>query len=364
MRLNTHKHSMQAANLRLAVVRTPLNLATWSRNLRRHPDSDFAQYILRGLECGFQIGVNEARTFRSSSQNMRSALEYPEVVSRYITKENQCGNILGPFPLSLADKVHISRFGTVPKKHQPGQFRLITDLSSPEGASVNDAIDPADCSLSYISVADVAHTAMSLGKGSLIAKVDIKSAYRLLPVCPYDRKWLGMKWEGKLYVDGMLPFGLRSAPKLFNAVADALEWILAQEGITHIFHYLDDFAVVGPPDSPICQHALDTLVRKFAELNVPLAMEKLDGPSTVITFLGIEIDTSKQELRLPEDKLQRLLDLVKEWGRKRACTRQELESLIGTLHHACSIIRSGRSFLRRALALLKGLSAADTPTYA
>ncbi len=57
-------------------------------------------------------------------------------------------------------------------------------------------------------------------------------------------------------VDGMLPFGLRSAPKIFNALADALEWIVFQAWVQHIFHYLDDFAVIGSPGSGECQNAL------------------------------------------------------------------------------------------------------------
>ena len=36
----------------------------------------------------------------------------------------------------------------------------------------------------------------------MIAKIDIKSAYRLIPVYPGDRKWVGMKWDNKIYVDG------------------------------------------------------------------------------------------------------------------------------------------------------------------
>ena len=95
----------------------------------------------------------------------------------------------------------------------------------------------------------VAKAALALGKGSLIAKIDIRSAYRIVPISPQDRKWLGMEWNNQIYVDGMLPFGLRSAPKLFNALADAIEWCIGQEGVEGVFHYLDDFAVVGPPDS-------------------------------------------------------------------------------------------------------------------
>ena len=132
--------------------------------------------------------------------------------------------------------VHINRIGTIPKKHQLGKWRLITDLSVPEGFSINDAINPRAqlCSLSYITVNEVAAKAIELGKGSLIAKIDIKSVYRLIPVCPHDRKWLGMQWQDKVYVDGMLPFGLRSAPKIFTAMADALEWCIHKAGVSYI----------------------------------------------------------------------------------------------------------------------------------
>ena len=119
-------------------------------------------------------------------------------------------------------------------------------------------------------------------EGALIAKIDVKSAYRLIPVYPGDRKWLGMEINGQVYIDGMLPFGLRSASKLFNALADALEWCVAQEGVDSVFHYLDDFAVVGPPNSEACAQYLHTLVRVCG---VPLAPEKQEGPTSVITFL-------------------------------------------------------------------------------
>ena len=56
---------------------------------------------------------------------------------------------------------------------------------------------------------------------------------------------LGMRWEGALFVDSVLPFGLRSAPKIFSAVADAVEWILKQGGVRFAVHYLDDFLVMG-----------------------------------------------------------------------------------------------------------------------
>ena len=87
---------------------------------------------------------------------------------------------------------------------------------------------------------------MAQGEGTLTAKIDITSAYRLVSAHPADRPLLGIKWEGKVYVDTKLPFGLCSAPKIFNALADnALEWCFQRDGVTKVEHYLDDFITMG-----------------------------------------------------------------------------------------------------------------------
>ena len=100
---------------------------------------------------------------------------------------------------------------------------MIVDLSSPEGASVNDGIDPCLCSLTYVTVDDAARSVVGAGRGAFLVKADVKQAYRMVPVHPEDRLLLGMVWDDSLFVDSALPFGLHSAPKIFNALADALE---------------------------------------------------------------------------------------------------------------------------------------------
>ena len=350
--LEGNRSSATSWDPELSNVHTPLRLEAWHRRLQSHPDRDFVDYILRGIEKGFRIGANPEAILRPASRNMESAKQHPDVINEYLQKETHQSNIVGPFPLHKSPQVHINRFGVIPKKHQPGKWRLITDLSFPEGASVNDAIDPRVCSLKYVTVNQVAKKAGQLGKGSLIAKIDIKSAYRLVPVSPVDRHYLGMQWNGQIYVDGMLPFGLRSAPKIFNAIADALEWCVAREGVQDIYHYLDDFAIIGPPNSEQCSWNLHILHTVCKDLGIPLAAEKQAGPCSTIEFLGIIIDTIRQELRLPDDKLRRLQSLLQEWKSRKSCTRRELESLIGVLQHACTVIAPGRSFLRQAIALL------------
>ena len=81
---------------------------------------------------------------------------------------------------------------------------------------------------------------LNVGRGALLAKIDIKQAFRNAPVHPQDRHLLGMMWSDQLFIDTVLPFGLRSAPKIFCAIADALEWILYQRGISSSLDYLDD----------------------------------------------------------------------------------------------------------------------------
>ena len=219
---------------------------------------------------------------------MKSASEHPEPIDRYIREEVAARRIIGPLALAeeLNCKIQISRFGVIPKPHHPGKWSLITDLSSPAGNSVNDGVGSHLCSLSYASVDDAVDRIRRLGRGTALAKFDIASAYRMVPVHPVDRLLLGMVWREDLYVDGALPFGLRSAPKLFTAVADGLLWIMGRHGIRDALHYLDDFLLLGPGDQ--CTVALHSLCKV---LGVPIADHKVESPSTVLPFLGILIDT-------------------------------------------------------------------------
>ena len=325
--------------------------------MQYHPDRAFVRLLLKGITEGFRVGFSYTSPLCSASRNMLSALQHPDIVTDYLKKECTLGRMLGPFSppvLHHLPPLHINRFGVIPKGHNSGKWRLITDLSHPPGYSVNDGIEAELCTLKYSTVEQVATVAAAYPRGALLAKVDIESAYRLIPVHPLDRHLQAVEWGGQVYVDPMLPFGLRSAPKIFNAIADALEWGVRQQGVAHIFHYLDDFIVIGAPDSPECARALAILMHTCTRLGVPLADHKREGPATCLTYLGIEVDTAAAQLRLPADKLARLRDLLDSWGDRKTCTRRELESLLGIINHACKVVRSGRCFRRRMLDLLHG----------
>jgi len=125
--------------------------------------------------------------------------------------------MLGPFPSTdHLPHLHISRFGVIPKGHNTGKFRLITDLSSPTGRSVNDGIDSELCSLVYTKVDEVVAQAAVRGRGALLAKVDIEAAYRLIPVHPQDRILQAVQWRGNTFCESDAALRIAICPENFQ----------------------------------------------------------------------------------------------------------------------------------------------------
>ena len=227
------------------------------------------------------------------------------------------------------------------------------DLSYPGGASVNDGIDLDRFTLHYITLDQVIRLVSKLGPGALMAKFDVEAAYRNVPAHPSHHILLGMKWHNQFYVDLVLPFGLRSAPFIFNSIVDMAEWILVNSyQIPDLLHYLDDFITAGPPQSLQCAHNLATAMQVCQRVGLPFHPAKCVGPSTVLVVLGIELDSFNQVAHLPQEKLLALKNLISSWLPRKWCNRHELESLIGHLHHAAKVVWPGRTSLRRMIDLL------------
>ena len=80
------------------------------------------------------------------------------------------------------------------------------------------------------------------------------------------------------------------------------------------------------------------------------------GPSSELPFLGITLDTVRMEARLPDDKITKCRDLLHEFNKKTKLILKELQSLLGILNFACSVIVHGRPFLRRTIDLTIGVA--------
>ena len=103
--------------------------------------------------------------------------------------------------------------------------------------------------MAYSSVEDAALAMHCLGPNTELAKIDIRSAYRIVSIHPSERAFLGVQWRGGTFIDCQLPFGLASALAIFSAIAEALEWVPVHRGIRGVIHYLNDFLLLGSPGS-------------------------------------------------------------------------------------------------------------------
>ena len=135
-------------------------------------------------------------------------------------------------------------------------------------------IPKALCSLNYITIDSAIEHIKQIGQGTPLAKINIKNAFRLLQVHPVNSHLLATRWDRCIFIDTCLPLGLRSAPKLFNVLADLLSWILEHKQAKPVLRYLDTFLIMDPPQSPVCSCNLLVIKDICSMLGIPLALKK------------------------------------------------------------------------------------------
>jgi hypothetical protein len=263
----------------------------------------------------------------------------------------------GDPPLVRGSPLCISPIGAVPKKNSV-KVRVIHDLSFPKGGdSVNAGI--YDGSLDISSFGHAARAVRALGKGCFLIKLDVEAAYKQIPVRPEDWHLLGFEFDGQLYYERVLPFGLRSSCRLWELFAAALHHMCEQlECATRfrVVHYVDDFLFVVERTLGVDTMAAATALMRGAtslceQLGVPMAtgLGKVEGPTTCLTFLGIELDTVAMEARLSASRLLELQQLIVDWQSRKHATVKEMQSLTGLLNFASACVLPGRVYSRRLI---------------
>ena len=302
-------------------------------------DRDF---VLSGICLGFPLVLDISEVSPADECNYKSALNCD---TKPILDELFREELLTQKLTEVQDKpLRIQAIGAVPKKDSAVP-RPITDCSRPFGDSLNSYISTEK--FSFVSV----EAATALCKpGSFMAIVDIKSAYRAIPILPQHRKLQGIRWQftgdqlPRYLVDNFLCFGLSNAPGIFNRISCAIVRMLDRAGIKCV-SYLDDFLVIADTLEE-CQAAQMHLISLLLSLGLPINWGKLISPSQRVIFLGIIIDTNLQRIELPTDKLERLTDLASEYSLRRKVTKRELQIIVGHMTFASRAIFAARAFTR------------------
>jgi hypothetical protein len=311
---------------------------------------DLAQRILEGIEHGVPVDYEGDRSQSRYGPNLPIRPEHETKVTAVIEEDVRAGKKAGPFDHPPFANFCVSPIGAVPKRMSE-KIRVIHHLSFPHGGdSVNAGIVEEGMSIS--SFGHAARAVRKLGPDCRLIKLDVEAAYKQVPVRREDWHLLGFKWRGKYYYERVLPFGLRSSCRLWEMFATALhflcESVLKVEAPHIVIHYVDDFLFVVESE-PAAHRLLVETLALCAELGLPMAAAKTEGPTTKLTFLGLDLDTHRMEASLPAERLAELLRLVLEWSRRESASVRQLQSLTGMLNFACAVVRPGRFYLRRII---------------
>ena len=293
-----------------------------------------------------------------NTTNHKSATDYPEFINDYLLRELQEGAIFGPFDhIPFQGRVGVSPMSTR-EKRDPTKRRVITDLSFPVGASVNDCI-PKDTylglqiKLSYPTVDDLAQCIVALGPNCLIFKRDLARAFRQVPLDPGDYDLFGCFWDCKFFWDKVLVMGHRAAPYIMQRITNAIVYMHCHSSGYWLKNYIDDF--VGAEDPEQAHNSFSELGELLSKVGCKEAEDKAVPPSPIVEFLGILFNAQAGTIEVPVDKLQDIEAIVDEWLHRSTCTRVDLEQLIGKLQFVASCVRPGRVFISRLLNLLRGM---------
>ena len=201
------------------------------------------EFLLDGITNGFQLLPSDAPIQPAKMNNYFSTVNplVRDRVEKQILEEIAVGNYVS----TSVKPTIISALGAVPKPDSE-DLRLIHDCSMPPGQGVNNYIEIEKQKFQTLDDA-----VKLIKQGYYMAKIDLRHAYRSVPVHPSNYNALGLKWrftgetQFTYLVDTRLPFGGRSAPGIFHRLTQSVRRMMARRGFDMIIVYLDDFLVIG-----------------------------------------------------------------------------------------------------------------------
>jgi hypothetical protein len=323
---------------------SPLWRPGWKALLQDYPDPALPLLVDNILEFGTLLGYSgpEQRIF---SKNLQSAQLRPEEITKKIADDLALGRIREVFP-KASDPFICSPLGLVPKPNN--KFRPIHHLSYPPATSVNDFIDSEAAYFRFVKFEEILAMILQAGQGCIMIKRDMKDAFRLIPIAPQHQWLMGLQWEGRFYQELVLPFGLRTAPVIFNVIAEAWEWILKSFlPWAPIKHYLDDTIGAFPASGRRKLTAWKSGYNLLCDFTGILRNDDKDDEGTLLIILGRVVDSLTRTVSIPQEKINRTIAAAKAALEKDSLTLLEAQELAGLVTFCASAVQLGFVFCRR-----------------
>lgn len=277
--------------------------------------SDDASVLFNAVTDGFDIIEGDIEGYDCPNYDSILSSDCKEKMDKLIREELENGMI------EIVDFKPKCIHALGPVYKPDGSIRPITDCSLPQFTSVNNHMTGLVKEFSYKGLDDVVSI---LKEGDFMTIIDVKSAYRLVPINPLHYTYQGFRWtlDGveQTFVDHRLCFGLRCGPWSFTLISNFIHDMLEYEYGVSTVNYLDDNIAFGS-DVTECLAAQSAVIKVIRFLGLHVSWQKVSPPSRVAVYLGIQIDSIKLELSLPKNKIDRILVQLEEICESNRITR-------------------------------------------
>ena len=349
-------------NYNMDDVITPVNVTKLQQILNESKyDVDKTQYLIDGFSNGFDLGYRGPEDVQQQAANLKFSIGDKIELWNKVMKEVKEQRYAGPFSSIPFDQYIQSPIGLVPKDGGK-KTRLIFHLSFPKGemTSVNANTPDELRHVEYKDFDEAVRLCLKISENPncAAAKSDLSSAFRQLPIKRRFWKFLVMKAQnpidGKWYYffDKNLPFGAAASCKIFQAFSDALAHIMRFRTEHENVNYLDDFLFLAELFK-LCHWQVELFLQTCKEIGFPVSLDKTEGPTKFITFLGLLIDLQNKRVCLPLEKINKAREILQRMIRKSKTTLRELQQLCGLLNFLNKAVIPGRTFSRRLYDLMR-----------
>ena len=344
-------------NLDLESIKTPVDADMLEKLLiESNYNTDETEFLVNGFKNGFPLEYEGETDVKMTSPNLKfREVGTPIQLWNKVMKEVKEERYAGPFESIPFDNYIQSPIGLVPKDNGK-DTRLIFHLSYPrgKGLSVNANTPKHKCTVKYPDFNEAIQICIREGMNCMIAKSDMKSAFRNLGMRKKDWKYLVMKaispLDGKTYyfVDKCMPFGASISCSHFQRFSNAIKHIVQYRTKKNLVNYLDDFLFAALLKM-LCNNQVKQFLTVCNLIRFPVSMEKTFWASTSMTFLGLLIDTINQCVAIPIEKIEKAKQLIDEvLGKKsKKLTLNQLQKICGFLNFLGKCVIPGRAFTRR-----------------
>ena len=325
--------------------------------------------LVTGFRDGFRMGYHGPGNVKLEARNLPFTIGDERLLWNKVMKEVKNERYAGPFDDIPFDFYIQLPIGLVPKDSGK-DVQLISHLSHPRlpkeeaQLSLNANTRESECSVHYPDFTDAVSLCIEMGKlnGGVYAymgKSDFKSAFRNLGISPADWALLVMKARNpdtkkmQYFVDKCLPFDGSISCAHFQLFSDAVAHIFKHRTGKTVVNYLDDFFFADHTKHG-CNEQMKEFLKICKEINFPVSMDKTEWATQSITFLGIMIDSTKQKVFIPVEKLQKAEWMIQKFLQKGKARVEELHRLCGLLNFFTKCIIPARTFTRMLYKKLSG----------